>query len=147
VACDCRYCRCRYFGGHAVSADQGQWHRSTYSSCAEQFFRGKASVRADPFKDFRWQGDPASGPAVIPDGKILAKFKIGGPSERDLAQQAINESLTPSRIDRAIEDYHEQTEIKPEAPVIIEHPIDDELQTGESRKLGGGMEIRSSWLK
>ena len=74
-------------------------------------------------------------------------FKIGGPSNRDLAQQALNESLTPSRIDRAVEDYHEQTKAEPEAPVIIDHPIDDELQTGESRKLGGGMEIRAPWLK
>jgi hypothetical protein len=30
-------------------------------------------------------------------------------------------------------------------PVIIEHPIDDALQTGDSRLLGGAMEIKSPW--
>jgi hypothetical protein len=30
-------------------------------------------------------------------------------------------------------------------PVVIHHEINDELQTGESRKLGGAMQIKSSW--
>ena len=30
-------------------------------------------------------------------------------------------------------------------PVIIEHPIDNQLQTGDSRLLGGAMEIRAPW--
>jgi hypothetical protein len=30
-------------------------------------------------------------------------------------------------------------------PLYIEHPIDPELQTGESRKLGGAMELRAPW--
>jgi hypothetical protein len=30
-------------------------------------------------------------------------------------------------------------------PIYIEHPIDPELQTGESQKLGGAMELRAPW--
>jgi hypothetical protein len=30
-------------------------------------------------------------------------------------------------------------------PVVIHHEINDELQTGESRKLGGAMQIKSPW--
>jgi hypothetical protein len=32
-------------------------------------------------------------------------------------------------------------------PKIIEHPIDTEVQTGESQLLGGAMEIKSPWLE
>lgn len=32
-------------------------------------------------------------------------------------------------------------------PVIINHPIDDELQTGESRLLGGAMSIHAPYRK
>jgi hypothetical protein len=30
-------------------------------------------------------------------------------------------------------------------PIYIEHEIDPQLQTGESRKLGGAMELRAPW--
>jgi len=30
-------------------------------------------------------------------------------------------------------------------PVIIEHPIDDSLQTGDSRLLGGDISIHAPW--
>lgn len=30
-------------------------------------------------------------------------------------------------------------------PKIINHPIDDNLQTGDSRLLGGGMSIHAPW--
>jgi hypothetical protein len=30
-------------------------------------------------------------------------------------------------------------------PIIVEHPIDDELQTGDSRLLGGAMSIHAPW--
>jgi hypothetical protein len=40
----------------------------------------------------------------------------------------------------------EQERLDPPAkPVVIEHPIDDTLQTGDSRLLGGAMEIKSPW--
>jgi len=32
-------------------------------------------------------------------------------------------------------------------PIYIEHEIDPELQTGESKKLGGAMELRAPWKK
>jgi hypothetical protein len=36
---------------------------------------------------------------------------------------------------------------EPPPPVIIEHPIDDTLQTGDSRLLGGAMEIKSPFRR
>jgi hypothetical protein len=30
-------------------------------------------------------------------------------------------------------------------PIYIEHPVDDELQTGESRLLGGAIELKAPW--
>ena len=32
-------------------------------------------------------------------------------------------------------------------PIYTEHPIDPELQTGESRKLGGAMQLTAPWYK
>jgi len=32
-------------------------------------------------------------------------------------------------------------------PVVTHHPIDPELQTGDSRLLGGAMEISAPWHK
>ena len=88
------------------------------------------------------------GPAVIPDGHILYRFKIGGPTERELAQQAMNEALTGVRITDAIEDYQRAEPAAPPAPPpILEHPVDDQLQTGDSRLLGGPMEIKSPWRR
>lgn len=34
---------------------------------------------------------------------------------------------------------------KQNKPIYIEHPIDPELQTSESKKLGGAMELRAPW--
>lgn len=50
---------------------------------------------------------------------------------------------------RAIAAYERQEEREPDwRDAEIEHePIDPELQTGESRKLGGAMRIRAPWLK
>ncbi|NBN87497.1 hypothetical protein EBT31_09845 [bacterium] len=31
-------------------------------------------------------------------------------------------------------------------PVVVHEPPDDDLQTGESRKLGGAMQIKAPWL-
>jgi hypothetical protein len=35
----------------------------------------------------------------------------------------------------------------PAQPTIIDHPIDDTLQTGDSRLLGGGMSIHAPYRK
>jgi len=32
-------------------------------------------------------------------------------------------------------------------PVYIEHPVDPELQTGESQKLGGAIELKAPWYE
>lgn len=32
-------------------------------------------------------------------------------------------------------------------PVIIEHPVDPAVQTGESQQLGGAMEIKAPWKR
>lgn len=39
-------------------------------------------------------------------------------------------------------DLERETEQK---PLYIEHPIDSQLQTGESQKLGGAIELRAPW--
>ena len=57
----------------------------------------------------KWQGDPVAGPAKIPGGRLLWRFKIGGPSDRDLARQAANEALTHYQVVEAIDDYQQAT--------------------------------------
>jgi len=54
-----------------------------------------------------------------------------------------NATLKP-RLDRAIEDWHAAQPLTPK-PVVVNEPINDELQTGDSRLLGGGMSIHSPW--
>jgi hypothetical protein len=62
------------------------------------------------------------------------------------AKAFVNEAKTLASIDQQIEAYHKaQPESLP--PVIIEHPIDENLQTGDSKLLGGAMEIKSPWKR
>ena len=66
---------------------------------------------------------------------------------RDLeARQLINEHRTIASIDKQVDAWHE-TQPEPPAPIIVEHPIDDTLQTGDSRLLGGGMSIHAPWKR
>lgn len=54
---------------------------------------------------------------------------------------------TKTRLDQEIFKLkHEidSSEKHPE-PIYTEKPVDPELQTGESRKLGGEMRLRSNW--
>ncbi|NDD46204.1 MAG: hypothetical protein EBZ24_12615, partial [Synechococcaceae bacterium WB9_4xB_025] len=51
------------------------------------------------------------------------------------------------RLDRAIEDWHATQPPNIPPPVIEHHLIDDDLQTGDSRLLGGAMEIKSPWRR
>ena len=62
------------------------------------------------------------------------------------AKQFINEVKTLASIDQQVDAWHE-AQPKPPAPVIVEHPIDDTLQTGDSRLLGGAMEIKAPWKR
>jgi len=50
----------------------------------------------------------------------------------------------PAKLDQAEKEWHVAQPAEPE-PVITHHAVDDNLQTGESRKLGGAMEIKSLW--
>ena len=63
------------------------------------------------------------------------------------AKQFINETKTIVSIETQIVEFMaEQEKIDPlPEPVIIHHPIDDQLQTGDSRLLGGGMSIQAPW--
>jgi hypothetical protein len=63
------------------------------------------------------------------------------------AKQFINEQKTIASIEtQVVEFMAEQEKIDtPPAPVITHHPIDDKLQTRDSRLLGGGMSIQAPW--
>ena len=66
---------------------------------------------------------------------------------RDLeARQLINEHKTIASIDKQVDAWHE-AQPEPPAPIIVKHPIDDTLQTGDSRLLGGGMSIHAPWKR
>ena len=67
---------------------------------------------------------------------------------RDHVHQAAKDfkfqaTLKP-RLDRAVEDWH-KTQPEAAGPVVVDEPIDEELQTGDSRLLGGGMSIHAPW--
>ena len=59
-------------------------------------------------------------------------------------KRLVNEAKTIASIDKQVDAFH-AAQPKAADPVIIEHPIDDALQTGDSRLLGGAMEIKSPW--
>jgi hypothetical protein len=64
---------------------------------------------------------------------------------RDIeARRFIAEQKTLASINQQVDAWHAAQPTTPD-PVIIEHPIDDVLQTGDSRLLGGPMEIKSPW--
>ena len=62
------------------------------------------------------------------------------------ARQLINEQKTLASINQQVDAWHAAQPTAPDS-VIIEHPIDDALQTGDSRLLGGAMEIKAPFLR
>jgi len=58
----------------------------------------------------------------------------------------INEAKTLASIDQQVDAWH-QAQPEPPPPVIVEHPIDETQQTGESRLLGGPMSIQAPWKR
>jgi hypothetical protein len=68
-------------------------------------------------------------------------------SQDTAAKQFINEQKTIASIDTQVVQFMaEQEKIDVDlAPVIVNYPIDDTLQTGDSRLLGGGMNIQAPW--
>ena len=68
--------------------------------------------------------------------------------DRDAAaKEFINKTKTIVSIETQIVEFMaEQEKIDPSPePVITHHPIDDTLQTGDSRLLGGEMSIQAPW--
>lgn len=58
------------------------------------------------------------------------------------------ELTLPGKIDKAEDEYFKQAPIpKPPEAIIIEHPINYDVQTGESQKLGGPLEISAPWYE
>jgi hypothetical protein len=55
------------------------------------------------------------------------------------------ELTLPAKLDQAEAEWHATQSPAIEPPVIIEHPVDPELQTGDSRLLGGAMSIHAPW--
>jgi hypothetical protein len=53
----------------------------------------------------------------------------------------------PAKIDAEIKDWHDSQPPSIEPPIFREEPIDPELQTGESQKLGGPMSIHAPWRR
>jgi len=62
------------------------------------------------------------------------------------ATALINEAKTLISLDAAEAAWHSAQPTAPD-PVIIEHPIDPILQTGDSQLLGGAMEIKAPWKR
>lgn len=79
---------------------------------------------------------------IPPDASWLKRWSTRSPLD-DLRRYA-NERATPARVTIAEQQWHAAQPVEPE-PVITHHPVDDTLQTGDSRLLGGAMEIRSPW--
>ena len=61
-------------------------------------------------------------------------------------KRLVNEAKTLASIDQQVNAWHAAQPKAPD-PVIIEYPIDDSVQTGDSRLLGGPMEIKSPWSR
>lgn len=54
--------------------------------------------------------------------------------------------MLPGRLDDAERDWHAAQPAEPE-PSITHHQINDQLQTGDSRLLGGAMQIKAPWRR
>ena len=63
---------------------------------------------------------------------------------RQWAQDYKFHATLPAKLDQAEAEWHAAQPAEPE-PVIVHHAIDDELQTGDSRLLGGAMSIHAPW--
>jgi hypothetical protein len=53
----------------------------------------------------------------------------------------------PAKLDRAEAEWHQAQPPDVPPPVVVEHAIDPELQTGDSQLLGGGMSIHAPWKR
>jgi hypothetical protein len=62
------------------------------------------------------------------------------------AKAFVAEQKTIASLDAAEDAWH-AAQPEPPKPVIIEHPIDTTVQTGDSALLGGGMSIHAPWKR
>jgi hypothetical protein len=75
--------------------------------------------------------------------------RFGDPTWQQQLQQWARDfkfraTLAP-RLDREEEKWHAAQPQQPES-VVTHHAVDDTLQTGDSRLLGGAMQIKAPWL-
>jgi hypothetical protein len=108
------------------------------------------SIRADrPVSPKGQQHYPAGVPRPAFDQGKKALISFGKPGWQRRLEQAIKqwwfELTLPAKLDQAEADWHTAQPPEPE-PAIVHHKIDDRLQTGESRKLGGAMSIHAPWI-
>ena len=62
------------------------------------------------------------------------------------AKRLVNEAKTLASIDQQVDAWHE-AQPEPPAPIIVEHPIDETVQTGDSLLLGGSISIHAPWKR
>lgn len=81
-------------------------------------------------------------------GSEAAILTVFTTKDRDAAaKEFINKTKTIVSIETQIVEFmaeQEKIDLPPE-PVITHHPIDNKLQTGDSKLLGGGMSIQAPW--
>ena len=85
--------------------------------------------------------------ALKADTVWLARFgqKTWRDHLRKAAQDYKFEKTLGPKLDRAEADWLADQPVTP-TPVVVHELPNDELQTGESRKLGGAMQIKAPWL-
>ena len=99
-------------------------------------------------------------PACLPDpphteAKKGLIWQFDTRSDFERAQRYIErkkfETTLPAKIDVAVAEaaaiIDREIERQKPQPIYTEQPINDELQTGDSRDLGGKMRIQSPWSK
>ena len=57
------------------------------------------------------------------------------------------EKTLPAKLDEAETEWHKTQPPATPPPVVMEHPIDETKQTGESRLLGGPISIHAPWRR
>jgi hypothetical protein len=78
----------------------------------------------------------------------LLRFSTRSPGEELQGLIAAEKfyATLPAKLDAAEDAWHEAQPKAPD-PIIVAQPIDDALQTGDSRLLGGGMSIHAPWKR
>jgi hypothetical protein len=99
------------------------------------------SIRADCFVSAEGQQHY---PAGVPRSPRYQGKKDLGKTWEQAAREWWFETTLPGKLDKAEADWHATQPTDP-LPVIVHHEIDEQLQTGDSRLLGGAMSIHAPW--